>query len=639
LGQGTGLLALAVALGLVAYLLQSGSPASRQASVRHPARVASQSLELTAQTVLDLPAPVSRAVALPLGQDVMILGGLTSSGSSASGAFLLDPASGALNQAGSLRYPVHDAAGAVLGGLFTVFGGGSPNTVATVQAIDANRNAKVLASLPQPRSDLAAVTVGSTVYLLGGYDGSHMTPQVLSTTDATSYQPVASLPVPVRYPAAAALDGRIYIFGGQADSGPTADIQELDTTSRSAQVVGHMPLPLVGASALDLGGTLYVVGGQSGPTASNRIWRFDPARRTLAPAGLLPSGVAYGALASVGSSAYLVGGENITTLSSVIKLSRQGGTREGGASQGAAFPGKMLIADRGNNRLIVVDASKHLYWTYPSATAPPPPGGFYFPDDAFFVKGGTMIMSNEEENHTIIAIAYPSGRVVWSYGHPGVPGSAPGYLNQPDDAYLLKNGDVTVADAKNCRILFISPQGVPLSQIGQPGHCVHDPPRYLGYPNGDTPLQDGNVLVSEINGSWVSEYTPSGQLVWTVHLPIAYPSDPQQIGPDLYIIADYSRPGGIYEFDREGQILWSYRVPAGPGMLDHPSLAEVLPNGLIGANDDYRHRVVVIDPKTDAIVWQYGVTDEAGTGPDQLNTPDGFDLLLPNGQTPHPQTG
>ena len=75
-------------------------------------------------------------------------------------------------------------------------------------------------------------------------------------------------------------------------------------------------------------------------------------------------------------------------------------------------------------------------------------------------------------------------------------------------------------------------------------------------------------------------------------------------------------------------------------MLNHPSLAEVLPNGLICVNDDYRHRVVIIDPSTKAIVWQYGQTDVAGTGANLLNTPDGFDLLAPDGSTPtHPQTG
>ncbi len=308
--------------------------------------------------------------------------------------------------------------------------------------------------------------------------------------------------------------------------------------------------------------------------------------------------------------------------------------------QHLVFPGHLLIADRGNNRLLLVDVHKHILWQYPAPGRPAPPGGFYFPDDAFFVEHGKAIISNEEDNDTIVMIGYPSGRLLWSYGHRKVPGSSPGYLNQPDDAYLLKSGEITVADAKNCRILVIRPgQGV-VSQIGTTGDCVHAPPHALGYPNGDTPLADGNFLISEINGSWVSEYTPTGQLVWTVKLPIAYPSDPQQLGPNLYMVADYHRPGGIYEFNRQGQILWSYHPRYGPGMLNHPSLAERLPNGLIAVNDDYRDRVVLIDPKTQRIVWQYGQTDHAGTAPGLLSIPDGFDLLEKGGRTPtHSTTG
>jgi hypothetical protein len=81
-------------------------------------------------------------------------------------------------------------------------------------------------------------------------------------------------------------------------------------------------------------------------------------------------------------------------------------------------------------------------------------------------------------------------------------------------------------------------------------------------------------------------------------------------------------------------------VASGRNMLDHPSLAEVLPTGLICVNDDYRHRVAIIDPATKTIVWQYGLDDTAGSAPGLLNTPDGFDLLAPDGTTPtHPFTG
>jgi hypothetical protein len=74
-----------------------------------------------------------------------------------------------------------------------------------------------------------------------------------------------------------------------------------------------------------------------------------------------------------------------------------------------------------------------------------------------------------------------------------------------------------------------------------------------------------------------------------------------------------TKPGGIYEFTREGQITYTYSFDSGDQMLDHPSLVEQLPTGLFCVNDDYRHRVVIIDPNTKQIVWQYGQTDAAGT--------------------------
>ncbi|MGH8995688.1 MAG: PQQ-binding-like beta-propeller repeat protein, partial [Acidimicrobiales bacterium] len=213
-------------------------------------------------------------------------------------------------------------------------------------------------------------------------------------------------------------------------------------------------------------------------------------------------------------------------------------------------------------------------------------------------------------------------------------------LHEPDDAYLLRNGQITVADADNCRVLVINPNGTLAHQIGTTGNCVHQPPTSMGSPNGDTPLADGNLLVSEITGSWVSEYTSAGSLVWTVQLPISYPSDPQQLASDLYLLADYAQPGQLLEFNRAGQISWRYDVTSGPGMLNHPSLAERLPNGVIMLNDDYGDRMVAIDPVTQALVWQYGVTGQPGKTAGMLNTPDGFDVLAPGGHTPtHPATG
>jgi len=589
-----------------------------------------------------LSSALSRAVAFADGNGIIVAGGLDRGQNTVSTVVRFDVAGGAATSFGSLTVPAHDAAGGVVAGQRFVFGGGAQHVSDVVQALQSGGPSRVVGHLPQPRADLAAVTIGANVYLIGGYDGTNATRAVLATSDGVLFHEVAQLPVGVRYPAVAALGDKVFVFGGELDGAESSVVQEIDVRRGSARVIGQLPSPRTEASAVRLGGSIYVVGGLAGGSASTDVLRFDPNTTRFSFDGQLPGPIADSAAVTIGTSAYLVGGEAVAISSDVTVLNQTTTARADAVTPANVrpFAGRLLIADRGNNRLIVVDANKQRSWVYPSAAMSAPPGGFYFPDDGFFADHGRSIITNQEENHTIVRIAFPSGALQWSYGTPKVPGSGPGFLNQPDDAFLLRDGTYTVADAKNCRILHIGADRRPISQIGVTGNCAHDPPRTVGYPNGDTPLADGNLLVSEINGSWITEYTSSGAFVWTVHLPITYPSDPQQLGPDLYLVSDYAKPGGVLEFTREGNIVWTYRPASGAGMLDHPSLAERLPNGLIAVNDDYRHRVAFIDPTTETIVWQYGTTDQPGTGPDQLNTPDGFDLLLPDGSTPtHPQTG
>lgn len=294
------------------------------------------------------------------------------------------------------------------------------------------------------------------------------------------------------------------------------------------------------------------------------------------------------------------------------------------APQGV-LPGYILIADRGNNRMLLVDARKRVLWAYPRPRqhlAMP----FRFDDDTFFGPGFTRIISNQEDQDTIQVISFPGGRLLWRYGHPNVRGIAPGYLNTPDDAYLLPNGLRSVADAYNCRVLFISAAGRIVRQIGTNGSCVHAPPRSLGPVNGATPLHDGGVLISETTGSWIDDVGPRGRLRWSVRAPVSYPSDPQLVGNRI-LLADYSRPGQAIVMTKRGRVVWRYGPRSGPGELDHPSLATRIGKRLIAINDDFRDRVVVVDMRTRRIVWQFGHTDYPGRRVGYLNTPDGLDLL------------
>ncbi len=93
------------------------------------------------------------------------------------------------------------------------------------------------------------------------------------------------------------------------------------------------------------------------------------------------------------------------------------------------------------------------------------------------------------------------------------------------------------------------------------------------------------------------------------------------------LVADYSSPGQVVIMSPTGHLVWRYAPTSGVRRLDHPSLAVELADGTIALNDDFRHRIVVIDPRTDRIVWQYGHTDRRGTTAGYLYVPDGIDPI------------
>jgi hypothetical protein len=379
-----------------------------------------------------------------------------------------------------------------------------------------------------------------------------------------------------------------YVVGGQTAAGtPTRWVLAIDPAGHVHPAL-HFARPLSDAGVATTPAGLVVVGGWDGRTPVDRVWllharAFRPPPREEPASARRPPAMFRGPL-----------------------------------------PGDLLIADRGNNRMLIVNPVHRIVWTFPNR---PGQVHLYFDDDTFFAPGGRRIISNQEENHQIVEISYPSGKLIWSYGHPGVAGSSPGYLNTPDDAYALPRHLVIVADAYNCRVLELRGNRI-VRSIGQAGHCAHDPPRYLGSVNGDTPLPNHDILVSEINGSYLDEFTLSGRLVRVYKAPVTYPSDPQLTLRGNILLADYTSPGAVVILSRRtGRLLWRYRVTSGPGMLDHPSLAAMLPNGMIALNDDHNQRVVIIDPRTNRIVWTYGHLGRPGTAPGYLNTPDGFQFI------------
>jgi DNA-binding beta-propeller fold protein YncE len=312
------------------------------------------------------------------------------------------------------------------------------------------------------------------------------------------------------------------------------------------------------------------------------------------------------------------------------RRARDAGSNLRPGSDPSVLPGPILIADRYNNRLLEVNPQGRVVWRFPEPRDLAPGQTFLLPDDAFFSPDGREIVATQETNFTISVIDLANHHIVYRYGHPGVPGSAPNYLDNPDDAMLTPSGELLAADIKNCRVLVIRPPAHrPLRQLGTTGDCEHHWSVTYGSPNGAFPTANGETAITEINGDWLDLLTPNGLAVAATHPPgFTYPSDTNEVRPGVFLSADYTNPGALETFTIGGRLLWRYE-PAGAQMLDQPSLALPLPNGDILANDDKNDRVIVVDPHTNKIMWQYGHTHVPGSSEGFLSNPDGVDLAPP----------
>jgi hypothetical protein len=392
--------------------------------------------------------------------------------------------------------------------------------------------------------------------------------------------------------------------------------RRLDRRAEARRRLRRRRAAFAGAAVLALAAVVAVVAATGSGGSSSKGTTAAAKPKPIVDGGpLAPASV--GGLASLWAAQNVVGAQPATAAAYEA------------ASTRPSLPGYLMIADRGNDRILIVDPHGHTIFSYPR---PGDHGTLYYDDDTFIEPGGERIISNEEDDQAIVEINLADRSQHVLFGHPGEIGSDMTHVNTPDDAYMLPDGTFTVADASNCRILFIRDHRI-LRSYGHAGTCRHDPPRYLTPVNGDTPLPNGGVLVSEIQGSWIDEIGPEGRLLWAHKAPVSYPSDPQPLPGGRILIADYSNPGHILIINRAGKVLWRYGPASGYGRLNQPSLAMPLPNGDIAVNDDYRDRVLVIDPRTNRIVWKYGHTDIPGTAAGHLSIPDGMDFIpmAPNG--------
>jgi len=150
-------------------------------------------------------------------------------------------------------------------------------------------------------------------------------------------------------------------------------------------------------------------------------------------------------------------------------------------------------------------------------------------------------------------------------------------------------------------------------------------------------LENGNLLVTEggIPGeidSGIFEIDRDGDILWsyTTGLAWAHNSDMQ---PDSSVIISDTSNNRIIIVDRDGTAFWDTDdiILDDGSALDYPNDANLLDTGNVLITDRNNHRIFEVEPDG-TIVWQFGVTGIPGSGPARLNGPHNADRLS-NGNT------
>jgi len=294
-----------------------------------PVRLTSELLEPT------LPWPQYGTTAASVGDTIVIGGGLDGEKSSTPVVWRFDPATGETRNIARLPSETRDAAVGAIGDTVVIAGGAKGQTTFDrVVTVDLEGVFGEEGKLPAPRADGWAVTApdGATVYVLGGYDGSQPTNEVLATTDGRTFSAVATMPVPLRNATAAMLGRSIWVVGGDWSDQEQTGVYRIDldatvgpdgaTSAPAGNVVqvATLPAPLTRAAAFTLGGSIFVAGGRSGGAPTDRILRIDALSGTVADAGTLPVPTSDAMVGVVGETAYLLGGQSPDASKAIVAL-------------------------------------------------------------------------------------------------------------------------------------------------------------------------------------------------------------------------------------------------------------------------------------------------------------------------------
>jgi DNA-binding beta-propeller fold protein YncE len=276
------------------------------------------------------------------------------------------------------------------------------------------------------------------------------------------------------------------------------------------------------------------------------------------------------------------------------------------------LPLNLLVAEA-DNRLVSLSPRGQVVWHAHQSD----------PTQVFVSRTGRTLVIAERRRALVVMRRVDNLDVSYRYGK----------LRSPQTALETRSGDVVIADPGSCTIVFVSPASQrPLETLGTPGVCVHRAPASFAAPDAAFPAGGGELVVTERDPGWIDVLSRDGKPIEEIRLRgLRDPSDANAYGDGRLIVTARTDPGEVEELGaRGGAVTWSYGPTTGSGRLDDPSLARVLPDGDVLIVDSGNDRIIVVDPRGDRIVWQYGHTGQAGKAAGYLDDP-GSATLVPIG--------
>jgi hypothetical protein len=253
---------------------------------------------------------------------------------------------------------------------------------------------------------------------------------------------------------------------------------------------------------------------------------------------------------------------------------------DGGAPDTGIVEANIVIADQYNNRVIEIDPTGRIVWSFGDGKAVPGPTSVVAPNDAERLRNGQTLISGTGDPGAAgpacaaldaggcadnrVLLVNQDGGLAWTYTD----------LSAPVCARVLANGDVLVTDQGNNRIIEVAPDAGPTAAPLWSYGPTTDAGPFLNGPNSAERTASGTTVIADEGNGRVVEVAQDGGLVWQYALPTNDAGESPEVAyasrlPNGDTLITDSTDDLILEVAPDGGVVWQYHDvgdagPTGP---------------------------------------------------------------------------